>query len=72
MEGGTDTEHGVGGNLWRQHGLLCNLLLLQLRMQQQQAEDSQPMRTKALLNDCFHLLPDNNFDDSPSSHIMFH
>ena len=60
----------VKSNLWGQHGLLCNLLLLQLRVQQQQAEDPQAMRTKTLPNDCFHFLPHINVGIQTSHNLL--
>jgi len=39
-----------------QHGLLSDLLLLQLAMQVQQAEEAQAMHTKALPYHCICLL----------------
>jgi len=43
-------------DLGRQHGLLSNLLLLQLAVQVQQAEKAQAMHTKTLPYHCICLL----------------
>ena len=45
-----------GNDLGWQHGLLSNLLLLQLAMQVQQAEEAQAMHTKPLTYHCICLL----------------
>jgi len=45
-----------GNDLGRQHGLLSNLLLLQLAVQVQQAEEAQAMHTKPLPYHCICFL----------------